>query len=404
MQRSLIALLAAAVTSFGSYAATDWPQYRGPAANGIAADTGINKNWKAKPPKELWRITLGDKGYAGPCVAAGKLFIIDHEGTQDIVRAINIADGKEAWRAAYDEPGAHDYGFARSTPVFDAGKLYTLSRNGIVNCFDAEKGGKPLWTRNIKADFKGVAGRWHYSASPIVDGNKLIVLPGGPNASVVALDKTNGKDIWAGGGSDKAGYATPVVATIGGKKQYVVFTGFNLIGVDAEKGGPPLWSTPWKTEYDVNAAMPIVMDDTVFITSNYGHGCALVSVSGGKAEKKWENALLQSHFNSPVLHNGFIYGIGDGGPGKLICLDPKTGKEQWSQPGFGKGGVAIVDGVLIAIDGKGGDVVMVSLNSTKYEELGRIKPLGGQSWTMPVIADGKMYIRNLQALVCLDLK
>jgi outer membrane protein assembly factor BamB len=403
MARSFISFLTlTCILAGAAHAATssDWPQYRGPLADGVAPDKGINKDWKAKPPKELWRINLGDNGYAGPCVAAGKLFIIDHEGTRDIVRAIDIKTGADAWKFPYEDPEKFDYGFARSTPAYDNGKLYTLSKMGNLNCIDAETG-KGIWARNIRTDFKGIPGNWKYAASPVIDGNKLIVLPGGPNASVVALDKTTGKDIWADGGSDKAGYATPVIATIGGKKQYVIFTGLNLIGVDPDKG-TVLWNFPWATKYDVNAAMPIVMGETVFITSNYGHGCALVSVAGGKAAKVWENTLLQAHFNSPVLHDGFIYGIGD--PSKLVCLDPKTGKDMWQQTGFGKGGVAIVDGVLLALDGSKGELMMVQLDSTKYQELGRITPLGGQSWTMPVIADGKLYIRNLKALVCLDLK
>jgi outer membrane protein assembly factor BamB len=400
MRRFLNSFVIGACVLAGAARAADWPQYRGPAADGTAPDTGINKDWKTKAPKELWRIPLGDNGYAGPAIAGGKLFIIDHAGSKDVVRAVDIKTGKDAWSFPYEAPSQADYGNARSTPAVEGGKVYTLSRTGILNCLDAEKGAK-VWTRNLRIDFKGVAGAWEYAASPIVDGGNLIVLPGGPNASVVALDKNTGKDVWQGGGSDKAGYSTPVVATIGGKKQYVVFTGVALIGVDAAKGAL-LWSFPWKTAHDVNAAMPVVMGDTVLITSGYGHGCALVSVKGDKAEKVWENTLLQAHFNSPVLNGGFIYGIGD--PGKLICFDPKTGAPKWQQPGFEKGGVAVVDGVLIAISGGKGDVVMVKLNSEKYEELGRITPLGGQSWTMPVIADGKLYIRNTKELVCLELK
>jgi len=384
---------------FGA-ATTEWPNFRGPNHDGKSAETGINKDWKAKPPKELWRITLGDDGYAGPSVAAGKLFIIDHEGADDVVRAVDIKTGKDVWSFRYPDARKGNYGFSRSTPAYDNGKLYTLSRVGNLHCLDAEKGTK-IWQRNIKQDFQGVFGSWEYAYSPLVDGKNLIVCPGGPNAAVVALDKETGKDVWKGGGSDQAGYATPVIATIGGKRQYVVFTGEGLVGIDPG-GGAALWKFPWVTAHKVNAATPIVIGDSVFIASGYGVGCALVKIEGNNAKQVWHNKEIKAHFSSAILHDGMIYGTGD--PGELVCLDPKTGAGRWHQKGFEKGGIVAVDGVLIAQDGAGGDLIMVKLDPTKYEELGRIKPLGGQSWTTPIIADGKIFVRNKQALVALDLK
>jgi outer membrane protein assembly factor BamB len=381
-------------------ASKDWPRFRGPDGDGMSKDTGINKDWKAKPPKELWKISLGDNGYAGPSVAAGKLFIIDHAGAEDIVRAVNITTGADVWKFNYPDAAKDNYGFARSTPTYDNGKLYTLSRTGMLHCLDAEKGTK-LWAKNIKSEYKGVHGSWEYSMSPFVDGDKLIMCPGGPNASVVALDKNTGNEIWKGGGSDQAGYSTPLVATIGGKRQYVVFTGNGLIGVDPANGAV-LWSFPWDVSYKVNAAAPIVIGDTVFIASGYGKGCALVQVQGGAAKALWTNKAIKAHFNSAILHEKFIYGTGD--PGELVCLDPATGNIVWSQKGFEKGGIIGVDGVIIALDGKSGDAVMCKMTNTAYQELGRFTPLGGQSWTAPIIADGKLYVRNKQALVCLDLK
>jgi outer membrane protein assembly factor BamB len=380
--------------------AADWPQFRGPTADGKAPDTGLNKDWKAKPPKELWRIALSDGGYAGPSVANGKLFIIDHVGAEDVVRAITIADGKEAWTFKYADAGNNNYGFSRTTPIYDNGKLYTLSRIGNLNCLDAEKGTK-IWSRNIKADFKGVLGSWEYAASPLVDGKNVIVCPGGANASVVALDKETGKDVWKGGGSDQAGYSTPVLATIGDKRQYVVFTGEGLVGVETTSGAL-LWKFPWATAHKVNAAAPIVIGDTIFISSGYGTGCAVVKIENNTPKQVWVNKEIKAHFSSAILHDKLIYGTGD--PGELVCLDPVSGASKWHQTGFEKGGIVSADGVLIALNGGQGDAIMVKLNSEKYEELGRCKPLGGQSWTAPIIADGKLFVRNGKALVALDLK
>ena len=387
--------------------AADWPQFRGAKGDAISSETGINKDWKTRPPKELWRVEMHDKGYAGAAVVGGKVFLLDPNGAEDTVRALDAASGKELWSFKYASAytsmiggGDPDWGFGRSTPTVDEGHIYTLSALGLLHCIDAEKGTK-IWSRDIKADFKGKPGDWHYVAPPIVDGNKLIVCPGGETA-VVALDKLSGKDIWKGGGSDKAGYALPIIATLDGKKQYVVLLGTSVVGVDAESGAA-LWTVPWKTDYDVNASAPVIVDaNTVFICSGEKHGCTLIEVKGGAAKQLWQNKEMQSQFNGPVLANGHVYGIGD--PGVLTCIELKTGNVAWKQKGFGKGGVMSVDGVLIAVDGNEGNVVMVALDPAAYKELGRIQPLEGRHWSPPLLANGKLYIRNRQTRVCLDAK
>ena len=378
----------------------DWPKWRGPNGDGISPETGINKNWAEKPPKVLWKVSLGDEGYAGPSVADGKLFIIDHKGSDDIVRAIDINTGKDVWTFSYPDASKPNEGFALSTPVYDDGRLYTISQLGKVHCLDATTGDK-VWMLDMAADLGGRRPPWDMAGSPFIDGDKLILTPGGANAAVAAVDKLTGKTIWKGGGGDKPGYATPVVANLDGKKQYVVFTAKHLIGVDSENGGL-LWSFPWETGYDVNAATPIVVDDTIFITSGYKHGCALVKVAGGRAEAVWQNQEIQSQFSTPILVDGYVYGTSD--PGRLVCLELKTGKVVWSQKGFQKGGLVGVDGTIIVVDGANGNVAMAELTPQGYQELGRFKPLGGQSWTAPIVAQGKLFVRNKGALVAIDLK
>ena len=342
-------------------AASEWPNFRGANHDGISDEKLPNKDWKAKPPKELWRITLSDNGFAGPSVAAGKLYIIDHKDKRDIVRAISIKDGKDAWPGyEYEDTDRDNYGFSRATPTYDAGQLYTLSRMGHLNCLNAADG-TLIWTRNIKTDFGGRwrgesrGESWDYAGSPLIDGEKLIVCPGGPGASVVALNKANGKDIWKGGGDDEPGYATPVKATIAGKTQYVVFTARGVVGVDTANGAQ-LWSSPWQTSYDVNAATPLVIGNTVFVTSNYGSGCALIDASANPAKQIYANKVLKAHFNSPIFYEGHIYGTGD--PGELYCIIPDTGVVKWKKTGFEKGGIMGIDGMLIAINGRNGEVVL----------------------------------------------
>ncbi len=401
MRKYLLILFATlSVLLYSTTFAADWPAFRGPHASGISPETGINKAWKQNPPKMLWKINMRDDGFAGPCVANGMLIIIDHRGNDDSVRAVNLSNGKGVWQFKYSEPGGSNYGFSRSTPAVKAGKVYIASRFGKIFCLSLSNG-KKLWARDLASYSAGKPG-WDYAWSPLVDGNKVIVQPGGPNAGVVALDASTGKILWQGGGNDKSGYATPVKATINGKAQYVVFTASNLIGVDANNGRI-LWGGAWKTNYDVNAATPIVIGNSVFITSGYGVGCARVGISkSGRANFIWKNKEMQSHFNTPVASKGYIYGTTD--PGDLVCIDAATGRTRWRQSGFEKGGVCGVDGTIIAINGADGDVVMVSMSPSKYQELGRMKPLGGQSWTAPIVADGKLIIRNKTTLACFLLK
>jgi outer membrane protein assembly factor BamB len=380
--------------------AADWPNFRGPGHDGISPEEGIHKDWRDSPPEILWEVELSDEGYAGPAVADGVLYIVDHEGSDDVVRAIDTRNGKDIWTYRYPETSRDNYGHARATPSVDQGRVYTLSRKGLLLSLDAKTGGK-IWSRNILDDFRGKSPKYEMSFSPLIDGEKLIICPGGKQSAVAALDKSTGRTLWKGGGSDQPGYATPVAAVIEGRPQYVVFTGVSLIGVNRSDGAL-LWRLPWQTSHDVNAATPIVLGDDVFITSGYNHGCALVRVQSGTAAAAWQSRDLVGHFNSPIYWKGYVYGIGD--PGELVCLDPKTGTLAWSERGFEKGGVVGVDGMLIALNGNKGHVVLVEMTPEEYRERGRIRPLGGRSWTAPIVAGGRLYIRNEDKLACLSLK
>lgn len=378
--------------------AGDWPQFRGPSADGFAAPMEISEDWSAKAPKQLWRVPMSDDGYSAPAIAGGKVFIVDHRGAQDVVRAMDLATGKPLWQRMYPDMQKPNYGFSRSTPSVADGRIYTTSMAGKVHCLDAETG-EVVWMVDMVKDLGGKMPNWGYASSPVVDGERLIVSPGG-DALLTALDRATGKPIWKSG-SDLAGYSTPVIATIHGVKQYLLFSGTSINAFSAEDG-KQLWSFPWKTAYDVNASQPIVIGDSVFISSGYNVGCALLDISAEqKPTERWRNKAIQQHFTSAILLDGMLYSTTD--PGALVCLDPKTGQDRWRQKGFEKGGIVAIGDVLLALDGGNGDLVMVKLAPEKYEELGRIKPLGEQSWTAPVAADGKVLVRNKAALACLNV-
>ncbi len=384
--------------------AADWPVFRGPNGDGISSEKIANKDWKAKPPKKLWEIKLSDSGHAGPVVAGGKLYIIDHVGGDDVVRAIDINSGNEVWSFKYAEPGANKYGFTNSSPLVAGGRVYTVSRSGLTHCLDAATGAK-VWSRNIVKDFKGRIPGWKLSASPILDAGRLIVCPGGPGALVAGLDPKTGSPVFKGGGTDKVSYSTPVVATVGGRKQLLVFSSRGLSGVDPSKGSV-LWTQQWKTSYDVNASTPLVCGrGAVFISSGYGKGCAMVQVGAGGARKLWENKNVKAHFSSPVYKDGYIYANSD--PTHLVCIDARTGDVKWKHPGFEKGSLIAADGCIIAQDGKKGVIRLVKMTPAGYTELGSVTPFSGcrgQAWCGPIFADGRLFARDRDRLVCLDLR
>ncbi len=390
-----------ALTTLVSIAfADDWPLWRGPNQDGIAPDTGINRDWNNNPPEKLWQVPLSDEGFAGPSVADGKVFIIDHEGDEDVVRAIDIETGEDIWEYRYPDLERADYGFSRSTPVYDEGRLYTISYLGRVICFDAESGDL-IWSISMPEDLGGRRPQWGYAMSALIDGDRLILVPGGPQTGVAALNKLNGEVIWTGGSGEIPGYATPVRATIHDVEQYVVFTGKSLIGVRADDG-ELLWRVPWETAHDVNAATPIVEGTHVFITSGYGRGSAVIEVEPDSAHILREIDGMSAQFNTPVFFGNYLFGPTNP---NLVCLDPRNGEVMWAQRGFGRGGVVVVGDVIIALSGNTGELAMIEATAQEYNELGRFTPLGGNhSWTAPIVAHGRLIVRNKEALACFDLR
>jgi len=388
----------------GSLFAGDWPAFRGPKADGISPETGINRDWKNKPPKELWRVEMHDRGYSGPSVVDGKVFIIDHKGSDDVVRAINLAAGKDIWSFTYPDSDKENLGFSRATPLVENGRVYAVSMLGVVHCLDAKTGAK-IWSRNIIKDFTGTRPTYFVSASPVIDGDRLIVYPGGQDASVAALNKDTGETLWRGGGSDMPAYATPVVATLAGKKQYVVLTTKTLLGVDAESG-KVLWTFPYPAKNGTNVSTPVVVgENRVFITSLHMNGCVMVEVSAAGARAAWTNQNINALVSTPVYCDGYLYG--NRAKDSLVCVDAATGARVWEQTGFEHGGLIAADGTIIAVNGKTGTVVMVEMSPKGYKELGRIDPFAKVEksvWTAPVVAEGKVLVRDTRVLVCFDLK
>lgn len=400
--------LAATLAAFALHSyADDWPQWRGPNRDGISTETGWATSWPKEGLKQIWKSEVG-AGYGTVSVCQGRLFVLGNTADQDTVYCLEANTGKPVWTYSYDCEAKDPNGYhgTRSTPTVDGGNVYTTSRKGHLFCLDAATG-KVKWSKDFTKDFGGKIPRWGYAISPLVEGNRLIVEPGGPGASVVALDKQSGEVIWKAGDEPEA-YSSPVAFDLNGERCVAVFTASGLVGRSL-KDGKLLWSYPWKTSYDVNAATPVVSGSKIFISSGYNTGCALVDVSHNPPQTVWKNKNMRNHVNSCVLWKGYLYGFDDN---ELKCLDFATGDVKWSESKYRKGSLMLADGKLILYS-ENGQLGLAEPSPEGYKELAFVQALqvrskypGGaskQTWAVPVLANGKIYCRSQDDLVCLDV-
>jgi outer membrane protein assembly factor BamB len=272
----------------------------------------------------------------------------------------------------------------------------------MVHALNAASGEK-IWSKDLKAEVGAQVPQWGISTSPLVEGDLLLVdAGGGKNKSLAALDKKTGAVRWTAH-SDRPGYSSPLAVTIAGVRQVLSFAGTSLVSV-AATDGKVLWSLPWETSYDVNAAMPVLIPpDRVFISSGYDKGGAVYRVKkegeGFKTEEVWNTRVMKNHFNSSIHYGGYLYGFDDA---TLKCVDAATGEEKWRQRGFQKGSLLIADGHLVILS-EAGLLLLAEATSAAYKEEGRMQVLEGRTWTMPSLAGGKLYLRNQKEMVALEL-
>ena len=376
--------------------AADWPNWRGPNYNGISSETGWSATWPKDGPKVLWKATLGT-GFCSIAVSGGRAYTMGNIKDKDILYCFDANTGNQIWKQPYPCPlfDKNHEGGPSATPTVDGDSIYTFSKNGDALCFKADTG-KIVWQKNLPKELGIKFPTWYFSSSPFVAGN-LIILNAG--AAGVALNKADGSLVWKNG-DGPPGYATAVPFTMGNEK-CVAFAGCNeVMGVVAATG-KVLWRFPWKTDYDINPADTIISGDTVFVSSGYNHGCALLKIEGDKVTDVWRNKNMRNHFNSCVLWEGYFYGFDES---ELKCLDFKTGAVKWSQGGLGKGSLMVADGKLIILSERG-KLVIAPASPDGFKELAGAQILKGKCWTMPVLANGKIYARNNPdgQLVCVDV-
>ena len=392
--------------------ADDWPQWRGPGRDGISKETGLLKEWPENGPKLLWQAKDLGEGYSTPAVVGERLYVISNKGLDnEYVEARSVADGKPVWTTRVGKVGNPDqrpsYPAARSTPTVDGDALYVLGSDGDIAALDLASG-KPRWQKNIRKEFGGKPGVWAYSESPLIDGDVLVCTPGGAEATLVALNKKSGDVIWkcAVPGGDAAGYASAIVVNAEGQKQYVQFLGKGLVGVDA-KTGKFLWRYDRAAKGSpANIPTPIGHDGYVYNSASRSGG-ALVKVASadGKVEQIYFDPKLPNAIGGAVLVNGHLYGTSQ----VLVCADFKTGKVKWTERGVGAAAICYADGRLY-IHGENGDVALVEATPEEYRERGRFTPPDqpdrgpSKAWAYPVIANGRLYFRDMNSLWCYDIK
>ena len=399
MMLLLLSLVEAAAQTAG-----EWPQWRGPNRDGISKETGLLKEWPEGGPPLVWKTQGAGRGYSSFAVSGGRLYTMGLRNDREYVIAFDTATGKEVWATAQGNAFRNDRGDGpRGTPTVDGDKLYALGGNGDLASLDA-KTGRVLWTMNVLQKFGGSNITWGISESPLVIGDKVLVNAGGPGASIVALNKKDGSLIWKSQ-SDRAGYSSAITVEAGGTTQVVFFTSSRAVGLDL-KDGRLLWDYPRAANNVANAATPIARGNRVFISSDYGNGGGLVEIKAGDkgltAQEVYFTKDMRNHHSSSVLVGDHLYGFSSS---ILTAMRFDTGEIAWKDRSVGKGSLVYADGHLYCLS-ENGVVGLVEATPTGYREKGRFRiPQDSlPTWAHPVVAGGRLYLRDQDTIYSFDVK
>lgn len=416
-----LALLVGGATAFAASSGSfDWPQWQGPDRDAISKERGLLQEWPKEGPPLAWETKGLGGGYSAPSVAGGRVFGMSNRASDEVVWSLSETDGKEQWVSRLGPAVAQRMPQGQEgpgcTPTVDGDRLYVIGLGGELACL-AIADGKIIWHHSLTGDFGGRVPTWSYRESPLVDGHNVICTPGGPGATLVALDKLTGKTVWKSEvpGNPPAAYVSAIAIDFDGQRQYVQLTAKTLVGV-AASDGKFLW------RYDkpanragINCTSPIYHDGYVFASSAYGAGGGLVKLSkepdgGIKADEVYFTRKMQNHHGGIILLDGSLYGATGGNEGgALECMDFMTGKVLWDQreeQRAPKGSIALADGRLYYRTEKG-TLLLIEPSPKQYVERGRFEQPDrshAPAWPHPVIANGKLYVRDQDVLLCYDVK
>jgi len=387
----------------------DWPNWRGMNFEGKSISKGIKTDW-TKGLVKLWSVNYlcQDKSTASwstPVVQGNRLIVPGRDKKHDLLFCINSDSGELIWTGSYEAEAETSHGpGSRATPFINEDRVYTFGRSGDLVCWQLEDG-KLLWRKNVK-DVGGAEPTWGFSTTPLVIDDKVIV-QGGGKALIIAYDKLTGDVRWKSMEGD-AGYAAAITMNIENENKLLIYQGKGLSCVNPSDG-KTLWTAPWPTEYGVNATTPIVSNDIIFHTSGYKMGCEAIKVTKSGYTVLWKNNNMEAQHSDPILIDGYIYGYSGESTrnvGQFKCLELSTGKEIWSTNAIGQGTTTFVDGYLICQDLKG-NLYLVKPDPAGFKKVGEIisalPDVKNPAWTVPVVANSKLYLRYMQQLVCFKM-
>jgi outer membrane protein assembly factor BamB len=405
---ALVVTLGCSAVAHSAYAA-DWPQWRGPDRTGISKETGLLQEWPEGGPKLAWKVEKFGTGYSSPSIVKGVVYTQTTRDNKEYAVALNEADGKEKWATEIGNVGKNQgpqYPGTRATPTVDGDHLYCLASDGELNCLTTA--GKVVWHKNLAKEFEGAVGFWAYTESVLIDGDALVCTPGGKKATLAKLNKKAGETIWMSAvpDGDTADYASIMPVTVDGKKQYVQYMRKAVIGVDAETG-KFLWKNSKTQDPGASILTPVVDKNVVFVAGSRTGGSALKLIADGeavKADELYFDKAFGPSSGGAVLLDGHLY-FTAGQAGKLYCVEFATGKVKWTEQGVGNASLCFADGRLYT-RGWTGDVALLEPSAEKYVEKGRFKQPDRSAkpgWPHPVVANGKLYLRDMDTLLCFDV-
>ena len=402
---SFVALIASPLV------AEDWPQFRGPNRDGVSNEKGLLQSWPAEGPPLEWSVKGLGSGFSTVSVAKDRIYTLGNLEEKNkklsFLVAMNRKDGNQLWKSEVGPAG----GSLGCTPTVDGDRIYALGQIGDLVCIDAD--GKRIWHRQLEKDFGGKKGGWNYCESPLVDGDKLIVTPGGKDATVVALNKKTGETIWKcpiPTRHNEAGYSSVVIADVGGIKHYVQLFNGGLVGISTE--GKVLWTHEKLGGNTANVPTPIVVGDMIFSSIGYGRGASLMKLKADgqaiSAEEVYFKSELTNKHGGVIKVGDFVYGDTDDS-GQPFCAEFKTGKVMWKhqqRPEKDNSAAVIYADGRLYFHYQNGNVTLVKASPVSYEEVGSFQApkRSGPSWAHPVVSDGKLYLREGDMLYCYDIR
>jgi len=408
----LIICIFAIVSPFSTfpYFAADWPQYLGPGRDAVYPDEALTRTWPSDGPKVLWRKRDIGAGMSGVVVAGGRVVLFHEVNRYDTIDCLDAKSGKAIWINSYASSFVPGYGSAagpRATPAIDGGRVYTMGGHGVVVCTDFATG-KTVWKIDTQKKYRASDGFFGMACSPLVEGDAVLLNIGGEaGAGIVALDKHTGGLLWKTL-DDEASYSSPVMATLNGKRRAVFFARTGLAVVNPANGKID-FQTRWRARIhaSVNAAAPLVAGDRIFVTSSYNTGALVLQVDGGGFNTVWSNdTSLSSQYASVMHRDGFLYGThgrADVPPvPALRCVQLATGRVRWSVDDFGDCLMLLCGDRLLALM-ESGELVLGQATPAGWREISRAQVVGSGTRSQPALANGLLFVRDRNQLVCLEV-